>query len=92
MLDSVCSWKKNPFADAFSRTGSAYPAPDALSRAVVLSRVDAERDGEHTYVPTEGKDGKKWVDREHWSFLGVSSSQLPVRDNRTQLPARTGSN
>ncbi|GAA5985302.1 hypothetical protein JCM10908_002611 [Rhodotorula pacifica] len=56
---------------ACMNTFCAYPAPDALARAVVLSRSDAEEDSTHTFVPTEEKSGKKWVEREHWSFLGL---------------------
>ncbi|KWU45053.1 DUF1769-domain-containing protein [Rhodotorula sp. JG-1b] len=56
---------------ACMNTFCAYPAPDALPRAIVLSRSDAEEDHTHTFVPTEGKNGKKWVEQEHWSFLGL---------------------
>ncbi|BGP57590.1 hypothetical protein JCM8202_000494 [Rhodotorula sphaerocarpa] len=56
---------------ACMNTFCAYPAPDALSRAVVLSRNDPADDENNTFVPTEAKDGKKWVERQHWSFLGL---------------------
>jgi len=59
-------------------TFAAYPSPAALSRAVVLSHHDSDHphvDGtaeEGTFVPTEAMNAKrKWVERPHWSFLGL---------------------
>ncbi|GAA5995934.1 DUF1769 domain-containing protein [Rhodotorula paludigena] len=66
----------SPYA-ACMNTFAAYPAPDALSRAIVLSHRDAQHphhDGpeEGSFVPTEAMNDKhKWIERPHWSFLGL---------------------
>lgn len=66
----------SPYA-ACMNTFAAYPAPDALSRAIVLSHHDAQHphhDGpeEGSFVPTEVMNDKhKWIERPHWSFLGL---------------------
>ncbi|KAK4336049.1 GTP-binding protein GTR2 [Rhodotorula toruloides] len=63
---------------ACMNTFCAYPSPSALSRAVVLSHhssTDPHEDGQverGTFVPTEEVNQKrKWVERPHWSFLGL---------------------
>ncbi|GAA5938156.1 hypothetical protein JCM3775_005360 [Rhodotorula graminis] len=63
----------SPWA-ACVHTFSAYPSPSALSRAVVLSHDSSAADGveQASFVPTEAMNDKhKWVERPHWSFLGL---------------------
>ncbi|GAA5853755.1 hypothetical protein JCM8547_007435 [Rhodosporidiobolus lusitaniae] len=63
---------------ACMNTFCAYPSPDALSRAVVLSHHDSEHphhpgeENEGSFVPVEGIDAKhKWHERAYWRFLGL---------------------
>ena len=63
----------SPWA-ACVHTFSAYPSPAALSRAVVLSHDSPTADSaeQASFVPTEAMNDKhKWVERPHWSFLGL---------------------
>ncbi|GAA6023628.1 hypothetical protein JCM10207_005091 [Rhodosporidiobolus poonsookiae] len=63
---------------ACMNTFCAYPSPDALSRAVVLSHHDAEHphhageEDEGSFVPFEEVDPKhKWHERAYWRFVGL---------------------
>ncbi|KAI5475989.1 DUF1769 family protein [Pseudohyphozyma bogoriensis] len=68
----------SPYA-ACMNTFCAYPAPSALSRAVLLAHHDHEnphhenelKDGNLDFVPVEETKGKKRVARNHWRFLGL---------------------
>ncbi|GAA6038289.1 hypothetical protein JCM8097_003924 [Rhodosporidiobolus ruineniae] len=62
---------------ACMNTFCAYPSPDVLSRAVVLSHHDSDHphqagDEEGSFVPVEQVDPKhKWHEGNYWRFLGL---------------------
>ncbi|GAA5954983.1 hypothetical protein JCM21900_005957 [Sporobolomyces salmonicolor] len=63
---------------ACMNTFCAYPAPDVLSKAIVLFQHDSahpHHDGEEegSFVPAEeiSPNKHKWVEKQHWRFAGL---------------------